>query len=90
MGQVIPMAPKPTPPVLAAAAQAFLDQRDHAGSTRRVYAASLAVLVDGLGAVLPVDELDPAGTAAWFRRRHGAATSATWNRELATLRSAAA
>jgi len=29
-----------------------------------------------------------AGTAAWFRLRYTAAASATWNRELATLRSA--
>lgn len=63
---------------------------DHARSTRRVYAATMAALTDGLGAAMRVDELDPAGTAAWFRLRYGAAAPATWNRELATLRSAAA
>ena len=88
MGRLIPMAPKPVPPTLAAATGAFLDQRDHAPSTRRVYTASLAALVDGLGTASGVDELDPAGTAAWVRLRYTAAAPATWNRELATLRSA--
>lgn len=89
MGRVILMAPTPSPPSLAAAAAAFLDQRDHARATHRVYAASLATLVDGLGATMPLDELASADVAAWFRARHGAAAAATWNRELATLRSAA-
>ncbi len=88
MGRLIPMAPKPVPPTLPAATGAFLDQRDHAPSTRRVYTASLAALVDGFGAATEVDELDPAGTAAWFRLRYTAAAPATWNREIATLRSA--
>jgi len=88
VGRLIPMAPKPVPPTLPAATGAFLDQRDHAPSTRRVYTASLAALVDGLGTASGVDELDPAGTAAWFRLRYTAAAPATWNRELATLRSA--
>ncbi len=88
MGRLIPMAPNPVPPTLAAATGAFLDQRDHAPSTHRVYTASLAALVDGFGAATGVDELDPAGTAAWFRLRYTAAAPATWNRELATLRSA--
>ncbi len=37
MGRLIPMAPKPVPPTLPAATGAFLDQRDHPPSTRRVY-----------------------------------------------------
>ncbi len=81
------MAPKPVPPTLPAATGAFLDQ-DHAPSTRRVYTASLAALVDGFGTAHQVDELDQAGTAAWFRLRYTTAAPATWNRELATLRSA--
>jgi len=88
VGRLIPMAPKPVPPTLPAATGEFLDQRDHAPSTRRVYTASLAALVDGFGTATRVDELDPAGTAAWFRLRYTAAAPATWNRELATLRSA--
>ena len=74
--------------LLPAATGAFLDQRDHAPSTRRVYTASLAALVDGFGTATRVDELDPAGTAAWFRLRYKAAAPATWNRELVMLRSA--
>jgi integrase len=88
VGEVVRM---PTEPVtLAAAAAAFLDRHDVAGSTRRVYRSSLLTLVEGLGPTSPLRELAAPTVAAWFRARYGHASPATWNRELATLRSAAA
>jgi site-specific recombinase XerD len=65
-----------------------LDHHDLARSTRRVYRASLASLVTGLGPATAVGELSGPLLAAWFRARHAAAAPATWNRELATLRAA--
>jgi hypothetical protein len=73
---------------LQAAVDAFLDQRDLARSTRRVYRASLASLVAGLGPATAVGELSGPMLPGWFRRRSAAAAPATWNRELATLRAA--
>jgi integrase len=73
---------------LQAAADAFLDQHDLARSTRRVYPASLASLVAGLGPATTVGELSGPMLASWFRGRYAAAAPATWNRELATLRAA--
>jgi hypothetical protein len=70
------------------AADAFLDQHDLARSTRRVYRASLASLVAGLGPVTAVSELSGPRLAGWFRTRYATAAPATWNRELATLRAA--
>jgi integrase/recombinase XerD len=70
------------------AVDAFLDQRDLARSTRRVYRASLASLVAGLGPATAVGELSGPMLPGWFRRRYAAAAPATWNRELATLRAA--
>jgi site-specific recombinase XerD len=67
------------------AVDAFLDQHDLARSTRRVYRASLASLVAGLGPATTIDELSGPMLAGWFRGRYAAAASATWNRELATL-----
>jgi site-specific recombinase XerD len=65
-----------------------LDHQDLARSTRRVYRASLANLVAGLGPTTPVGELSGPMLAGWFRGRYAAAAPATWNRELATLRAA--
>jgi integrase/recombinase XerD len=73
---------------LAAAIAAFCDHADLAPTTRRVYRASLAALVDGLGPTRPTPELTAERLEGWFRARYAAAAPATWNRELATLRSA--
>jgi hypothetical protein len=70
------------------AADAFLDHHDLARSTRQVYRASLASLVTELGPATAVGELSGPRLAGWFRGRHAMAAPATWNRELATLRSA--
>jgi integrase len=54
---------------LQAAVDAFLDQHDLARSTRRVYRASLASLVAGLGPATAVGELSGPMLAGWFRGR---------------------
>jgi integrase/recombinase XerC/integrase/recombinase XerD len=72
------------------AVDAFLDQHHLARSTRRVYAASLASLVAGLGPATAVGDLSGPTLADWFRGRYATAAPATWNRELATLRAAVA
>jgi integrase len=75
---------------LPAAVAAFLDHADLAPTTRRVYRASLAALVDGLGSTRPMHEVTRELLDGWFRARYATAAPATWNRELATLRSAVA
>jgi hypothetical protein len=86
MGQVVQLPGGRT--TLQDAADAFLDQHDLARSTRRVYRASLASLIAGLGPANVVGELSGPLLAGWFRGRYAAAAPATWNRELATLRAA--
>jgi hypothetical protein len=63
------------------AVDSFLDHHDLARSTRRVYRASLASLVAGLGPATTVGELSGPMVAGWFRSRYAAAAPATWNRE---------
>ena len=75
---------------LAAAVAAFLDHADLATTTRRVYRSSLAALVDGIGPTRPMPEVTGELLDGWFRARYAPAAPATWNRELATLRSAVA
>ena len=70
------------------AAEAFLEHHELARSTRRVYRASLASLVAGLGPATAVGDLSGPMLAGWFRGHCAAAAPATWNRELATLRAA--
>jgi integrase/recombinase XerC/integrase/recombinase XerD len=86
MGQVVRLPSGTT--TLQAAVEAFLDQHDLARSTRRVYRASLASLVAGLGPATAVSELSGPMLTGWFRGRYAAAAPATWNRELATVRAA--
>ena len=75
---------------LATAAAAFLDRGDLAATTRRIYQASLAGLTQRLGPARTMLELTPDLVEGWFRARYAAVAPATWNRELATLRSAVA
>jgi hypothetical protein len=75
---------------LAAAVAAFLDHADLAPTTRRVYRASLTALVDGLGPTRPLPEVTGELLASWFHTRYADVAPATWNRVLATLRSAVA
>jgi integrase/recombinase XerC/integrase/recombinase XerD len=80
-----------------AAVAAFLDTlcRPEQAGTRRTYAGVLTqLLASPLGADDPVALLDDPVAAEqlcrWFRARWGAAAGATWNRNLAALRSACA
>jgi mono/diheme cytochrome c family protein len=67
---------------LAAAVAAFLDHADLAATTRRVYRASLAALVRGLGPAGAMPELTAELVDDWFRARYATVAPATWNREL--------
>ena len=88
MADVVALSPTtPDPSSLAAAADAFLDHVDVAATTRRVYRASLATLVHGLGPARAMPELTAELVDDWFRARYATVAPATWNRELATLRS---
>jgi integrase len=74
-------------PTVAAAATAFLAQRSLARSTRRSYAQTLGRLEHELGGDRPlsaitVEAVTQAVTAAWGER-----APATWNRQVATVRS---
>ena len=85
VGRVVPLATSQQ--VLADAAAAFLAQPSLARSTRRSYDQTLTRLVRDLGAdqplgTLTVDQLTAAVTAAW-----GGRAPATWNRQVATIRS---
>jgi integrase len=70
----------------AAAVDRFLDRKDLAVGTRRVYAGTLARLGDALGnpdvATVSGDELTDAFSALWPN-----ASAPTWNRSVATVRS---
>jgi integrase/recombinase XerD len=78
------------PATVGPAVDAFLDQADLAVTSRRVYGASLAAFADGVGRDSALADLDGAAVAFWFTDRYRPAAPATWNRELATLRSAVA
>ena len=91
MADVVALSPiTPHPSSLAAAADAFLDHADVAATTRRVYRMSLATLVDGLGPARAIADVTGELVDDWFRARYATVAPATWNRELATLRSAVA
>ena len=91
MADVVALSPTtPHPGSLAAAVDAFLDHADVAATTRRVYRMSLAALVDGLGPARAMADLTGELVNDWFRARYATVAPATWNRELATLRSAVA
>jgi site-specific recombinase XerD len=85
-----PAARPHQPPRVGAAVEAFLDTADLADATRRVYSASLAAFALGAGHDSILADLQPAAVDGWFADRYRHAAPATWNRELATLRSAIA
>lgn len=89
MGKVTRLAMKTRPLTLGKATDAFLDHADLARTSTRVYRASLRALNNGLDSATPLAELDPAALVGWFVARYGHSAPATWNRELAILRSAA-
>ncbi len=75
------------PPPLAAAVDAFLEARDLAQGTLRVYRLTLEALVQFLGPDRRVDELTGGQLQVFLASRWAAAAPATWNRQVATLRS---
>jgi len=84
-GRVVPLATSEQ--ALAAAAEAFLAQPSLARSTRRSYDQTLTRLVRELGSdrplsTLTVEAVTVAVTTAW-----GGRAPATWNRQVATVRS---
>jgi site-specific recombinase XerD len=86
MGQVARLPH--VPPTVGTAVDNYLDGVELALTTRRVYTASLTGLAGGLGPDTRLGEVDAATVEGWFRRRYDGVSPATWNRELATLRSA--
>jgi site-specific recombinase XerD len=85
VGQVVPLATSEQ--TVAAAAEAFLSQPSLARSTRRSYDQTLTRLVRELGgdrslSTLTVEAITVAVMAAW-----GGGAPATWNRQVATVRS---
>lgn len=71
-------------PDLAEATRRFLDERDLAHRTRRVYADTLDRFVTDLGGVALAD-ITADDVAAHLTRRYGRVAPATWNRVRATL-----
>ncbi len=88
MGQVAALPRRNQAVTLARATEAFFDHAQLAPTSIRVYAASLSALNAGLGPDQRLDDLDPDAVSAWFAARHAETAPATWNRELATVRSA--
>src|SRR5437660_4670658 len=85
MGQVVRMPKKAIS--LQAAVDAFVSQPDLAPTTERTYRQTLTVVVAALGPALPIGELDPAQVQGVLEQRWSKAAPATWNRQVATLRS---
>jgi site-specific recombinase XerD len=70
---------------LGSAVEAFLDDRDLADTTHRVYELTLGALTKDLGAEAEVATIGRDDLRAFLRRRHGGAAPKTWNRVVATL-----
>ena len=75
------------PVSIADAAAAFLGERSLARTTRRVYALTLKRLGDAVGTAFPVGELDGAATKRFLAGAYPEVKPATWNRNVATLKS---
>lgn len=82
-------APEPEahPLDLGTAAANFLARRDLAARSRTVYGQTLGRLVADLGTQSPVADLSGSDLAAFLERHYGHAAPATWNLNLAALRS---
>lgn len=72
---------------LRTAVDAFVSQPDLAPTTERSYRQTLAVVVDALGPGLPIGELEASRVHAVLEQRWDRAAPATWNRQVATVRS---
>jgi integrase/recombinase XerC/integrase/recombinase XerD len=69
------------------AAAAFLAERDLARTTRRVYALTLGRLEEALGSGFPLGDLDAGAAKGFLTSTYLGVSPATWNRNLATLKS---
>ncbi len=69
------------------ATEAFLATSDFTNTTRRVYRRTLIALADDLEQGIRVHEISQAEIRQHLKYRYGTATPATYNRNLATLRS---
>ena len=74
-------------PTLAQAVDRFLSRPDRAASTVASYRQTLDALVAEFGALTPIGELSAAVLAVAAERRWADVAPATWNRQVATLRS---
>jgi site-specific recombinase XerD len=72
---------------IAEASAAFLAERDLARASRRVYALTLARLEKALGSGFAVAELDGVAVKEFLRLAYPKVSPATWNRNLATIKS---
>ncbi len=80
------LARLPHPSVaLGPAVEVFLDDRDLAVSTRRVYELTLAALASDLGSDVEVASISRDDLRAFLHARHHTAAAKTWNRVVATL-----
>jgi site-specific recombinase XerD len=84
-GTVVALRPETV--TVEAAARRFLSERDLAPSTRRVYGATLDALAAEVGPASPVADVTASAVEAHLRSRYSKATPATYNRQIATLRS---
>lgn len=85
MSQVIPLPVPHAGVALGQATEAFLDQRDLAEGTERVYRLTLHALGQDLGVDVDVARIASGDLAAFLKRRHATAAPKTWNRVVATL-----
>jgi site-specific recombinase XerD len=83
--KVLPIRRSKSP--LAATVDRFLSTGDFTPTTRRVYRATLAALIDDLGAETDITGISTEAIEDHLRRRYGVAASSTFNRNRATLRS---
>ncbi len=88
------MTARPSPPrpaagsvTIAEAAAAFLGQRNLRPRTATIYGTTLRRLADDVGEDLALARLTPRAVAAFMDRHYGSAAPATWNLNLAALRS---
>lgn len=84
-GKVVALRPETV--TVEAAARRFLSERDLAPSTRRVYGASLDALAAEVGPDIPLTDVTASLIEAHLRSRYAKTTPATYNRQIATLRS---
>jgi len=85
VGQVVPLTTSEQP--LADAAAAFLAQPSRARSTRRSYDQTLTRLVRELGGDRPLSTLTVEAVTVTVTTAWGERAPATWNRQVATVRS---